>query len=31
LKGEKGHSNGEKGEPVRRLVRGKLQTKGFQQ
>ena len=30
-KGEKGHSKGEKGESVRRLLRGKLQTKGFQQ
>ena len=30
-KGEKGHSKGEKGEPSRRLVRGKLQTKRSQQ
>jgi hypothetical protein len=30
-KGEKGHSKSEKGELVGRLLRGKLQTKGFQQ
>ena len=30
-KGEKGASKDEKGEPVRRLMRGKLQTNGFLQ